>query len=90
MEPASWRARSIPLPIATLAGTLVETAYRLSGTEKEPPLTRFVAEQLGTSHWFDLTAAKRDLGYAAPVSTAEGLRLLVTDAAERAAPQVKF
>jgi nucleoside-diphosphate-sugar epimerase len=70
------RARSIPLPIAALAGTLVETAYRLSGTAKEPPLTRFVAEQLGTSHWFDLAAAKRDIGYSAPVSTAEGLRRL--------------
>ena len=68
--------RSIPLSIATMAGTLVETGYRLARSKKEPPLTRFVAEQLGTSHWFDLSAAKRDLHYAAPVSTAEGLRRL--------------
>lgn len=70
------KARSIPLPVAKLVGTLVETAYRLARTEKEPPLTRFVAEQLGTSHWFDLSAARRDLGYEAPVSTAEGLARL--------------
>lgn len=72
----SVRPRSIPLPVAKLAGALIEAGYRLARTDREPPLTRFVAEQLGTSHWFDLTAAKRDLGYAAPVSTAEGLRRL--------------
>lgn len=75
------RARSIPLPIAKLAGALIETGYRLARSEREPPLTRFVAEQLGTSHWFDLSAAKRDLGYAAPVTTAEGLRRLAAYAA---------
>lgn len=74
------RARSIPLSVAKLAGTLIETGYRLARTDREPPLTRFVAEQLGTSHWFDLTAAKRDLGYAAPVTTAEGLRRLAAHA----------
>jgi nucleoside-diphosphate-sugar epimerase len=68
--------RSVPLPVAKMAGALLETGYRLVRSRKEPPLTRFVAEQLGTSHWFDLSAAARDLGYAAPVSTAEGLRRL--------------
>lgn len=70
------RVRSIPLPLAKLAGTLIETAYRVARSDGEPPLTRFVAEQLGTSHWFDLSAAKRDLGYEAPITTAEGLRRL--------------
>ncbi len=74
------RVRSIPLSVAKLAGTLIETGYRLARTDREPPLTRFVAEQLGTSHWFDLSAAKRDLGYAAPVTTAEGLRRLAESA----------
>jgi len=74
------RPRSIPLPIAKLAGTLIETGYRIARSKNEPPLTRFVAEQLGTSHWFDLSAAKRDLGYAAPVTTAEGLRRLAEHA----------
>jgi nucleoside-diphosphate-sugar epimerase len=46
---------------------------RLSG---EPPMTRFVANELSTAHWFDISAAKRDLGYFPDVSIEEGLRLL--------------
>jgi nucleoside-diphosphate-sugar epimerase len=42
----------------------------------EPPMTRFVAKQLATSHWYDLTAAKRDLGYTPQVTIAEGLSRL--------------
>ena len=68
--------RSIPLPLAKLMGSLLEAGYLLARSEREPPLTRFVAEQLGTSHWFDLSAAKRDLGYEAPVTTREGLARL--------------
>jgi nucleoside-diphosphate-sugar epimerase len=36
-------------------------------------MTRFVAKELATSHWFDISAAKRDLGYRPTVSTREGL-----------------
>ena len=39
-------------------------------------MTNFVAKELATSHWFDITAAKRDLGYAPIVSTEEGLKRL--------------
>ncbi|KOU42744.1 NAD-dependent epimerase/dehydratase family protein [Streptomyces sp. WM6378] len=42
----------------------------------EPPLTRFLANQLTTAHWFDITAARRDLGYEPRVTTDEGLRRL--------------
>ncbi len=45
---------------------------------REPLLTRFLAEQLSTAHWFDLTAARTDLGYRTEVSTAEGLARLRT------------
>jgi nucleoside-diphosphate-sugar epimerase len=39
-------------------------------------MTRFVARELATSHWFDIQAAKTDLGYKPLVSTEEGLRRL--------------
>lgn len=44
--------------------------------DREPKMTRFVARQLATDHWFDLTAARRDLGYDPAVSTEEGMRRL--------------
>jgi nucleoside-diphosphate-sugar epimerase len=39
----------------------------------EPPLTRFLVNQLTTAHWFDISAAKRDLGYFPRISIEEGL-----------------
>ena len=36
-------------------------------------MTRFVARQLATSHWFDITAAKRDFGYDPTITTMEGM-----------------
>ena len=40
-------------------------------------MTRFVAKELATDHWFDISAARRDLGYAPRVSPADGLAELV-------------
>ncbi|MEZ5990725.1 MAG: NAD-dependent epimerase/dehydratase family protein [Planctomycetota bacterium] len=45
------------------AGAVMEFIWRLFGIKSEPPMTRFVAENLATSHWFKLDAAKRDLAY---------------------------
>ena len=42
----------------------------------EPPLTRFLAEQLGTAHWFDPRPARTDLGWSPPVTIDDGLRHL--------------
>ncbi|MAL04037.1 MAG: 3-beta hydroxysteroid dehydrogenase, partial [Arenimonas sp.] len=46
---------------------------RLDG---EPPMTRFLAEQLSTPHWYDISAAARDFGYVPRVSMDEGLQRL--------------
>jgi len=67
---------SIPKQMAWLLGTAFEFLYKVLHIKKEPPMTRFVAEELATSHWFDISAARRDLGYSPKVSTKEGLRLL--------------
>jgi len=68
--------RRMPLGLAQFLGTLLETVYGTLRIQKEPPLTRFTVEQLSTAHWFDISAAKRDLGYAPKVSMAEGLARL--------------
>jgi nucleoside-diphosphate-sugar epimerase len=67
---------SIPQPIAHAAGALLEGAFKLARTSREPPLTRFVAEQLSTAHYFDIGAARRDLGWTPRISIDEGLERL--------------
>lgn len=58
-------------------GALCETTYRaLRIYDREPPITRFVAHELCTAHWYDLSAARRNLGYTPTVDLEEGLRRL--------------
>ena len=73
MEPVR---RSISRPLALAASGLLEAAYGLSGRRDEPAMTRFMARQLSTTHWFSIDAARRDLGYEPRVSFAEGLSRL--------------
>lgn len=68
--------RRLPLAVAWALGALCETIYASLGLRREPPMTRFVALQLGRSHYFDISAARRDLGYRPAVDTAEGMRRL--------------
>jgi 2-alkyl-3-oxoalkanoate reductase len=68
--------RSVPSGVAYLAGCLLEAAYAVLRLRGEPPMTRFLARELSTAHWFDLSAARRDLGYEPGVSLDEGLRRL--------------
>ena len=57
-------------------GAALEWLYKALALKAEPQMTRFVARELSTSHWFDIRAARRDLGYAPEVTTEEGLRRL--------------
>lgn len=68
--------RRVPAAVAWGVGAGCEAVYALLRRSDEPPMTRFVAGELATAHWFDLTAARRDLGYEPRVSIAEGLRRL--------------
>ena len=62
--------------VANAAGTVLECIYHVLRIKKEPLMTRFVARQLKSAHWFDLSAAKRDLGYKPVVTIDEGMQHL--------------
>jgi 2-alkyl-3-oxoalkanoate reductase len=68
--------KSISAGAAWRIGGACEATWRLLGLRGEPPMTRFLASQLATSHWFDISAARRDLGYRPRVSTAQGMQRL--------------
>ena len=70
------RIAGLPLRLAVAAGAAAEGAWRLLGRSDDPPMTRFLAHQLATAHWFDISAARRDLGFVPQVGLDEGLRRL--------------
>lgn len=69
--------KRISLRAATAIGGLSEAAWRILPLAGEPPLTRFVAAELAKEHWFNLEAARRDLGYVPRVSMAAGTADLI-------------
>jgi nucleoside-diphosphate-sugar epimerase len=68
--------RSISHQTAWLMGAFLEIVYKVFHLKSEPQMTRFLADELATAHWFDISAAGKDLGYVPRISTAEGLRRL--------------
>jgi nucleoside-diphosphate-sugar epimerase len=68
--------RGVSVRKAKVAGWVLEKVYSLFRLTGEPAMTRFLAAQLSTSHWFDISAARQDLGYEPRVSVEEGLRRL--------------
>ncbi|WP_267926868.1 hypothetical protein [Desulfolithobacter dissulfuricans] len=61
----------MPFRLAWIAGSLLETVHALAGLEREPKMTRFVAEQLARDHWFSIDSARELLGYE-PEHTTKG------------------
>jgi len=74
---------TVPAPIAYATGCTMELMHTLLGLRAEPLLTRFVARQLSCSHWYDISAARRDLGYQPLISIDEGMVLLARSLAGR-------
>ena len=68
--------KSLPFGVAYAIGATCETLWPLLRLKGEPPLTRFLAEQLATTHWYSMEPATRDFGYVPRVSIAEGLARL--------------
>ncbi|CAK8711055.1 MAG: Nucleoside-diphosphate-sugar epimerase [Candidatus Electronema aureum] len=68
--------KQISLKKAKAVGWLLEKVYAALKIEREPKMTRFLAEQLAMSHWFSKKQAETLLGYQEQVSTHEGLERL--------------
>ncbi|AWV06033.1 2-alkyl-3-oxoalkanoate reductase [Marilutibacter maris] len=68
--------KHLPFGVAYAIGAICEGAWPLLRLSGEPPMTRFLAEQLATSHWYDMAPATRDFGYVPKISVEEGLRRL--------------
>jgi 2-alkyl-3-oxoalkanoate reductase len=69
--------RSISYRMASGLGYFLEGLYKIGNITKEPAMTRFLASQLATSHYFDISKAKKDLGYEPVVKPEEGMRRLI-------------
>ena len=65
--------KSIPFGAAYAIGAICEALWTLLPLRDDPPLTRFLAEQLSTPHWYSMVPAGRDFGYVPKVTMAEGL-----------------
>ena len=73
LEPPRLR---VPVALARAAGAVVERAWEHFHREDDPPITRFLAEQLSTAHWFDQRETRQALGWEPEVSLDEGFRRL--------------
>lgn len=69
-------AWAVPGAVARRAGAVVERLWTWAGRKEEPPMTRFLAEQLSTAHWFDQRETRRLLDWTPAVSLDEGLARL--------------
>ncbi|GAA4110239.1 NAD-dependent epimerase/dehydratase family protein [Enteractinococcus coprophilus] len=72
---ASEPSLSLPAGLAKTAGSVIETFWDAEKRGDEPPLTRFLAEQMSTAHWFDQRRTQEVLGWQPRISLAEGFRL---------------
>ncbi len=67
--------KTISISSAYRLGWLMEKIFNILGINKpEPPMTRFVALNLGKSHYFSHQKAKKDFGYIPEISIEEGLK----------------
>lgn len=73
VRPPAW---SVPGRLARAAGSVVEKVWLRAGRSDEPPMTRFLAEQLSTAHWFDQRETRKLLDWTPDVTLDEGLAKL--------------
>jgi nucleoside-diphosphate-sugar epimerase len=69
----SW---TVPGGMARAVGAVAEKVWTWAGRNEEPPMTRFLAEQLSTAHWFDQRETRELLDWTPAVPLDEGLARL--------------
>ena len=75
--------KKIPLPLAYGVGAVCEGLWQILGRRNEPPITRFVAVELAKDHYFNISAARSDLGYEPQVSMEVALARTIDDLQSR-------
>ncbi len=68
--------KSVSPRTALMAAWVLEKIHALSGAKGDPRMSRWMVRQLTTARWFDISAARRDLGYDPKVSLQDGMRRL--------------
>lgn len=76
--------RPVPAALAYAVGAVLEGVHGAFGIEREPFMTRFAASELSHAQWFDISAAKRELGYRPRVTIDEGLARMAREHGRRA------
>jgi len=64
--------KHVPATVAIGAGTLAEIIWERTDRSDDPPMTRFLAEQLSTAHWFDQRKTQELLQWSPTTSLDEG------------------
>jgi len=80
LEPPKVR---VPYRVARSGGLLVEKIWDRTERTDDPPMTSFLAEQLGTAHWFDQRETRQALQWSPAVTLDEGFARLARWFSER-------
>jgi nucleoside-diphosphate-sugar epimerase len=55
--------RQLSASSAQFLATVAESVWKTIRLSSDPPLTRFLVKEMSTDHYFDISAARRELGY---------------------------
>lgn len=72
-------SRKVPAGVAYAAGAMFEGVYGLLGKKEEPRMTRWGAQNLTTSHYYDMTPAREAFGYVPIISRADAWAGTISD-----------
>ena len=75
--------RKVPLWLALVAVTGLEFVYGTMRLQGEPRVTRLIAYELALSHYYDISRARRDLGYEPQLSVQEATERVIEDLKRR-------